>query len=78
MAVNNEIGTIQPIEEAAELLKKYPKIHFHIDAVQGIGKGIQEKIFNERVDFVTISGHKFHAPLALALFMVVVVDGLRN
>ncbi|MCT3397969.1 cysteine desulfurase family protein [Lentilactobacillus hilgardii] len=62
MAVNNEIGTIQPIEEAAELLKKYPKIHFHIDAVQGIGKGIQEKIFNERVDFVTISGHKFHAP----------------
>lgn len=62
MAVNNEIGTIQPIKAAAEVLKKYPKIHFHIDAVQGIGKGIQDKIFNDRVDFVTISGHKFHAP----------------
>ncbi|GAB5052800.1 cysteine desulfurase family protein [Pediococcus ethanolidurans] len=62
MAVNNEIGTLQPIKEAAEVLKKYPKIHFHIDAVQGIGKGIQSAIFNDRVDFVTFSGHKFHAP----------------
>ena len=62
MAVNNEIGTIQPIKEAAELLKNYPKIHFHIDAVQGIGKGIEDQIFNDRVDFITFSGHKFHAP----------------
>ncbi len=62
MAVNNEIGTIQPIKEVGELLKNYPKIHFHIDAVQGIGKGIQDQIFNDRVDFVTFSGHKFHAP----------------
>lgn len=62
MAVNNEIGTLQPIKEAAEVLKKYPKIHFHIDAVQGIGKGIQSQIFNDRVDFITFSGHKFHAP----------------
>ncbi|KRN63405.1 cysteine desulfurase [Pediococcus inopinatus] len=62
MAVNNEIGTLQPIQEAAEVLKKYPKIHFHIDAVQGIGKGLQSQIFNDRVDFITFSGHKFHAP----------------
>lgn len=62
MAVNNEIGTIQPLLEAAEVLKEYPKIHFHIDAVQGIGKGIQTAIMNDRVDFVTFSGHKFHAP----------------
>lgn len=62
MAVNNEIGTLQPIKEASDVLKKYPKIHFHIDAVQGIGKGIQSAIFNDRVDFVTFSGHKFHAP----------------
>ncbi|AMV61243.1 Cysteine desulfurase [Pediococcus damnosus] len=51
MAVNNEIGTLQPIKEAAEVLKKYPKIHFHIDAVQGIGKGIQSQIFNVSVRF---------------------------
>ena len=62
MAVNNEIGAVQPLLEAAEVLKKYPKIHFHIDAVQGIGKGIQPLIMNNRVDFVTFSGHKFHAP----------------
>ncbi|WP_461240365.1 cysteine desulfurase family protein [Paucilactobacillus sp. N302-9] len=62
MAVNNEIGTIQPLQEVADVLKDYPKIHYHIDAVQGIGKGIQSLIFNDRVDFVTFSGHKFHAP----------------
>lgn len=62
MAVNNEIGTIQPLKEVAEVLKDYPKVHYHIDAVQGIGKGIQSLIFNGRVDFVTFSGHKFHAP----------------
>jgi len=62
MAVNNEIGTIQPLTEVADVLKQYPKIHFHIDAVQGIGKGIQDMIMNDRVDFVTFSGHKFHAP----------------
>lgn len=62
MAVNNEIGTIQPLAEVADVLKDYPKIHFHIDAVQGIGKGIQQLVMNDRVDFVTFSGHKFHAP----------------
>lgn len=63
MAVNNEIGAIQPLEQIAAVLQNYPKIHFHIDAVQGgIGKGIQKLIMNERVDFVTFSGHKFHAP----------------
>lgn len=62
MAINNEIGTCQPLEAIADILKDYPNIHFHVDAVQGIGKGIQEAIFNERVDFVTLSGHKFHGP----------------
>lgn len=62
MAVNNEIGTCQPLMAAAEILKDYPNIHFHVDAVQGIGKGIQKEIFNDRVDFVTLSGHKFHGP----------------
>ncbi|MEJ1320667.1 cysteine desulfurase family protein [Latilactobacillus sakei] len=62
MAVNNEIGTCQPLMAPAEILKDYPNIHFHVDAVQGIGKGIQKEIFNDRVDFVTLSGHKFHGP----------------
>ena len=62
MAVNNEIGTIQPIKEVGEILKDYPNIHFHVDAVQAIGKGIDDAVFSDRVDFATFSGHKFHAP----------------
>ena len=62
MAVNNEIGTIQPIKEIGEILKAFPRIHFMVDAVQAIGKGIDDLVFSERVDFATFSGHKFHAP----------------
>lgn len=62
MAVNNEIGAVQPLAQIAEVLRDYPRIHWHIDAVQGIGKGLGDLIFNDRVDFVTFSGHKFHAP----------------
>ena len=38
MHVNNEMGTIQPIEEIGQLLNEYSKILFHVDHVQGIGK----------------------------------------
>ncbi|MBD5806387.1 cysteine desulfurase family protein [Limosilactobacillus walteri] len=62
MAVNNEIGTIQPIKAVGEILKDYPNIHFMVDAVQAIGKGIDDAVFSDRVDFATFSGHKFHAP----------------
>ena len=67
MAVNNEIGSRQPLDEVATILADYPNIHFHVDAVQGIGKGMQSSIFNERVDFVTLSGHKFHAPRGIGI-----------
>lgn len=62
MAVNNEIGAIQPIKEIAEILRDYPRIHFMVDAVQAIGKNVDDLVFNSRVDFATFSGHKFHAP----------------
>lgn len=62
MAVNNEIGTVQPIKEVGEILKDYPNVHYMVDAVQAIGKGLDSAIFSDRVDFVTFSGHKFHAP----------------
>lgn len=62
MAVNNEIGAVQPLAEIADVMRDFPKIHWHIDAVQGIGKGLHDLIFNDRVDFITFSGHKFHAP----------------
>ncbi|MCG3056134.1 aminotransferase class V-fold PLP-dependent enzyme, partial [Escherichia coli] len=37
MHVNNEIGTIQPIEEIGKILKEYPTVLYHVDHVQGIG-----------------------------------------
>lgn len=62
MAVNNEIGAKQPIDEVAKILADRPNIHFHVDAVQGIGKGLMQSLRNPRIDFITFSGHKFHAP----------------
>jgi cysteine desulfurase len=62
MGVNNEIGSIQPIQEIADLLENYPTIHFHVDAVQAIGKVSLEKYLPKRVDFATFSAHKFHGP----------------
>lgn len=62
MAVNNEIGTIQPIKEVGKILKDYPNVHYMVDAVQAIGKGLDDLVFSDRVDFATFSGHKFHAP----------------
>ena len=60
MAVNNEIGSIQPIEAISELLADKPTISFHVDAVQALAKIPTEKYLTERVDFATFSGHKFH------------------
>ena len=62
MAVNNEIGAIQPIHEIAKVLKDYPSISYHVDSVQAIGKNLQDKFMDPRVDYYTFSGHKFHAP----------------
>ena len=60
MAVNNEIGSIQPIHEIAALLENRPTISFHVDAVQALAKVVTEVYLPERVDFATFSSHKFH------------------
>lgn len=60
MAVNNEIGSIQPIHEIAALLEDRPTISFHVDAVQALAKVATEVYLSERVDFATFSSHKFH------------------
>ncbi|MGX5790753.1 cysteine desulfurase family protein [Staphylococcus equorum] len=57
MHVNNIMGQIQPIEEAAKIVHQYPKAHFHVDAVQAIGK---VPLCFEGVDTLSLSGHKFH------------------
>lgn len=62
MYVNNEIGAVQPIKEAVDIVKAYNKnILFHVDAVQGFGK---YRIFpkKEGIDLMSVSGHKIHGP----------------
>ena len=59
MQVNNEVGTVQPIKEIGEMLKKHPKILFHVDTVQGIGK-VPLSLYKNNVDLCSLSAHKFH------------------
>ncbi|GAA4072801.1 cysteine desulfurase family protein [Amphibacillus indicireducens] len=59
MHVNNELGTIQPIEAIGQLLKNRKYTFFHVDHVQGFGKiGLDLK--QSAIDLATISGHKIH------------------
>ena len=60
MAVNNETGAINPIKEVGELLKAYPKIAFHVDMTQAIGK---VDIPLENIDMFSFTGHKIHGLL---------------
>src|SRR4030043_642291 len=60
MHANNEIGTIQPIEQISKLAKKY-NIIVHTDAVQSAGK-IPVKVTNLGVNMLSIAGHKIYAP----------------
>lgn len=60
MAVNNEIGAVEPIEEIAKIVKGYNKnIIYHVDATQAFGKRV---IYPKRigVDALSMSGHKIH------------------
>lgn len=61
MAVNNEIGSVQPIRAIADMLADKPTITFHVDAVQAIGNIPTETYLPERVDMASFSGHKFHS-----------------
>lgn len=62
MHVNNEIGTIQPVEEAGHIIKEQnPQTLFHVDAVQSYGKMyVYPKKWN--IDLLSLSGHKIHGP----------------
>ena len=57
MYVNNIMGQIQPIEEIANIVKNYPRAHFHVDAVQALGK-VPMQI--NHIDSLSLSGHKFN------------------
>ncbi|WP_018971163.1 cysteine desulfurase family protein [Rubritalea marina] len=60
MWANNETGVIQPVEEAAALAHA-AAVPFHTDAIQAVGK-TPLSVTGSAIDFLSISGHKFHAP----------------
>lgn len=62
IAVNNEVGSMQPLEEVGEILKDHPTIHFHVDAVQALGLTDLPLGKDSRIDIAVFSGHKFKAP----------------
>lgn len=67
IAVNSEVGVVEPIKEISNLLEKYPSIHYHVDAVQAIGKIPTSDWLTDRVDFASISAHKFHGPRGVGI-----------
>ncbi|HAS20691.1 MAG TPA: cysteine desulfurase NifS [Lachnospiraceae bacterium] len=75
MHTNNEIGTVQPIEEiGAAIKRRNPRTLFHVDAVQGFGKArILPK--KARIDLLSVSGHKIHA--AKGVGFLYIGDGCR-
>lgn len=70
MHVNNEVGSIQPIQEIGKYLKSLnDKVYLHIDAVQSYSK-INFKPSRYNIDFMSVSGHKFHGPKGIGFMYI--------
>src|SRR3989304_55999 len=68
MHANNEVGTIQPIEEISKIAREHG-IVFHTDAAQSVGK-IVTKVDDLRVDLLSIAGHKLYAPKGIGTLYI--------
>jgi len=68
MFANNEIGTIQPIKEIADIAKKN-NIYFHTDAVQAVGS-VKIDVKEMGITMLSMSGHKFYAPKGIGALYI--------
>lgn len=69
MHVNNELGSVQPIADIGKLLKQYPKLQFHVDAVQSLGK-LPLEIEEWGIDLLSGSAHKIRGPRGVGFLYI--------
>jgi len=70
MAVNNEIGAVEPVEDIGKIVKDYdPSILFHTDCIQAYGK-MEVRPKKWRADMISVSGHKIHGPKGVGFIYI--------
>lgn len=69
MHVNSEMGLVLPIKEMGEVIAKHPRVKFHVDAVQSVGK-LPVDIQSAQIDLLSASAHKIHGIKGVGCLLV--------